>query len=72
MTADDESDSKEEAEVIASLSHFQLESCFSEMMRKYETLLSKYKTLKNKFVVTFENSTNDEQNVSNYMKNYLF
>ena len=33
LAAYDESDSEEEVEVISSLSHFELESCLSEMMR---------------------------------------
>ena len=64
LTADGESDSEDEAEVIASLSCFELETCLSKMMRKYQLLLSKHKTLKKTFVVTSENFTKSERNSS--------
>ena len=64
LTTDDESDSDDEAEVMASLSRPKLESSFSEVMKRYQLLISDHKALKRKFVITSENFTKNEQIIS--------
>ena len=70
-TTDEEFDSDDEAEVIASLSRSKLEFCFSEAMKRYQLLKSDHKILKRKFEITSETFTKSKHIIADLNEKLL-